>query len=263
MTDVRKQRLDEWDIDILKHIRKGINRIYQIYKALHRQLETSTIAGKLDRLEKLRLIRRRHLHHELTQWGMFCLSNYPKLMRFIRSYVKKGDSIPYEKVAGKFGLSAEYAIEFVRLFEQVDFGEIIPQARGHSIESKYVRFKEFIYGCEEADKPRIIDLGTLGMRLICIDCGYAIPFSPEGNPTVTCDNPDCGARYIKKEKFVPPILISIRDVRVRRREERFPIYREVRKALGLKTPRQNYYQLAKLIRERFGLSPLCLSSTDH
>lgn len=254
-------------------INQGKNWRYRIENTYYRlwdHLSPGTIQGKLDRLQRFDLIERIEEEqgsqgrkpYRLTQWGEFCLNNYPDLMRFIRGYVDKGDPIPYNKVAGKFGLKSENdAMEFIRLFDQIDFGKSIPEARGHSIESKYIHIKEYIYGCEESERPQTIDLGALGMSLICVDCGHAIPFSPEGNPTLTCDN--CGERYYKKQKFVSPILISMRDAAIRRREERFPNYRRIRKDLGIKTPKENCYQIAQFMREHFKLLPFCLSSTDH
>lgn len=65
----------------------------------------------------------------------------------------------------------------------------------------------------------------------------------------------CSKPYME---YTPPILVSGRGKRVRRRERLIPALKEVRGALGLGRTEGAYYKLARYVYDRFGIHPLCL-----
>lgn len=70
----------------------------------------------------------------------------------------------------------------------------------------------------------------------------------------------CSKPYIE---FVPPIWISRRGERVRRREKYFPTLKEIRRLLGLGRVEGTYYKLARYVYDRFGICPLCLRQQQN
>ncbi len=193
MSQIKKKRLDAWDLQILKKIAKGLRDwLYAITKDL-RGITLGSIQGKLSRLERLGLIERdpETLRYSLSGWGVFCLNHQIELLQFIRENVRKLDPVPYERISERFGITKKDAERFVELFEGLRFGEFINEGGDHKIESRYVHVKQLIYGCEESKMPQIVDLGVLGKRLICVNCGNGLSFS-ETYPFPVCE---CSAEY--------------------------------------------------------------------